>query len=84
MPEGEGHGILELTGVVRLRDADRGAEPGRLDEAGKPEGVLDRIAGPQGDVSRDRDAAVAQHLLEQILVHAQRRGQHAGVGVAHA
>ena len=33
---------------------------------------------------RDRDAGVAQHGLEQILVHAERRAEHAGADVRHA
>ena len=71
---GERDGGLELGLVVRLRDPDRRAEPRRLDEDGVAERVLDVVAEPQRHVARDRDAAVAQHRLEQVLVHAERRG----------
>ena len=83
MAERERHRHAELALVVRLADAHRGAEPSRLDEDGVRERVLDRIAVAQGDALRDRNAAVAQDGLENILVHAQRRGQHPGADVGH-
>jgi hypothetical protein len=70
--ERQGDGRLELGVVVHLADPNGGAEPRGLDEAREPEGILDLIAGPQCDVARDRDAAVAEHLLEEVLVHAER------------
>ncbi len=57
----------------RLGDADGRAEPGGLDEHRVAVRVLDGIARAQRHVARDRDAAVAQHGLEQVLVHAERR-----------
>ena len=35
-------------------------------------------------MSRDREAAVTQHLLEQILVHAERGSSHAGADVGNS
>src|SRR5207248_8402982 len=61
-----------------------GAEARGLDEAGEAEGVVDRLAVAQGDVSGDRDAAVAQYLLEEVLVHAQRRCCNAGADVGNS
>ena len=58
---------------MHFRDADRRAEARRLHEHGVAERVLDRIAEPDRVVARNGDAAVAQHLLEQVLVHRQRR-----------
>ena len=74
----------QLALVVRLRDADRGAEPGRLDEDRVAERVVDRVAGAQRHVAGDRHAAVAQHRLEQVLVHAERRRGDAGADVRDA
>ena len=34
-------------------------------------------------LARDRDSAVAEHGLEEVLVHAQRRGRDAGADVRH-
>ena len=34
--------------------------------------------------ARHRDAVVAQHRLEEVLVHAERRAEHAGADVGHA
>ncbi len=80
----ERDGGRELRLVVRLRDPDRRAEPRGLDEDGVAERVLHLVAEPQRHVARDRDAAVAQHRLEQVLVHAERRGGDAGADVRHA
>ena len=38
----------------------------------------------QRDVARDRDPAVAEHRLEEVLVHAERRRRDAGADVRHA
>ena len=75
---------LELAVVVRLRDPDRGAEPRRLDEDRVAERVRGRVAGAQRDVAGDRDAVVAQHRLEEVLVHRERRGGDAGADVGDA
>ena len=69
---------------MRLRDSDRRAEPGRLDEAGIAERVVGLVAGAQRDVRGDRDAVVAEHGLEDVLVHAERRGEHARADVRDA
>ena len=81
VPEGELDGRPELVLVVHLRDADRGAEPRRLDEHGVAERVLDRVAEPDRVVRGHRDAAVAHHLLEQVLVHRERRCRDPGADV---
>ena len=73
--EGELDRGAQLVVVVRLRDPDRRAEPRGLDEHRVAERVLGRVAGAQRDVARDRDALVAHHRLEQVLVHAERRGR---------
>ncbi len=75
---------VQLLLVVRLRDADRGAEPRRLDEDRVAERVLHGIAEAQGRIARHGDAAVAQDGLEQVLVHAERRGRYARADVRHA
>ena len=80
----ERDGGFELGLVVRLRDPDRGAEPRRLDEDGVAERVLDLVAEPQRHVARNRDAAVAQHGLEEVLVHAERGGGDPGADVGDA
>ena len=61
-------------------------EPSRagLTKTGIAERVLDLVAEPQRRVAGDRDAAVAQHRLEEVLVHAERRGGDAGADVRHA
>ena len=56
-----------------LRDPDRRAEPRRLHEHRVAERVLDRVAGPQSDVSGDGDPLRRASLLEEVLVHAERR-----------
>ena len=84
VPAGERDGGFELGLVVRLRDPDGGAEARRLDEDGIAERVPDLVAEPQRLVPRDRDAAVAQDRLEQVLVHAERRGRDAGADVGDA
>src|SRR5580765_1243341 len=75
------HRIGELALVVSLRDPDRRAESGRLDEAREPEGVLHRTALAERDVPRDGEPAVPQHLLEEVLVHAESRSRDAGADV---
>ena len=74
----------ELARVVNLRDADRRAEPRRLHEHRVVEGVLRLVAVAERDVPRDRDPAVSEHGLEQVLVHAQRGGGDAGADVGDA
>jgi hypothetical protein len=69
---------------VGLGDPDRRAEPRRLDEHRVGEGVSIGVAGAQRHVARDRDAAVAEDGLEEILVHRERRGGHAGADVGDA
>ena len=71
----------ELRLVVHLRDADRRAEARGLDEDRVAERVLDRVAEPDRVVRGDGDAAVAHHLLEQVLVHRERGGRDAGADV---
>ena len=89
-------GGVERRAHLRLRphlaDPHRGAEPGRLDEHRRAEdGQLVahrvRLAAPAvlahgggGDLRHGRGG---QHLLEHDLVHAQRRGEHAGADVGH-
>ena len=60
-----------------LRDADRGAEPRGLHEHRVAERVRDRVTEPQRDVAGHRYPLRPHHLLEDVLVHAQRRGEHA-------
>ena len=75
----------ELRVVVRLRDPDRGAEPRRLHEhRDSGNGFRAASPGPQGDVASHRDAVVAQDGLEEILVHAERRGGDARADVGDA
>ena len=81
--EGERDGRPELVLAVHLRDADRGAEPRGLHEHRVAERVLDRVAEPDRVVRGDRDAAVAHDLLEQVLVHRERRGRDAGADVGN-
>src|SRR4029079_13459646 len=52
-------------------------------EGGIAERVLRPLADPQRDVARDRDAAVAHHGLEDVLVHRQRRAEDARADVGH-
>jgi hypothetical protein len=77
-------GRAELGLVVRLGDADRRAESRRLDEHRVPERVLDLVAGPQRVVTSDDDAALPQHLLREVLVHADGGGSDAGADVRDA
>src|SRR5581483_6216138 len=79
--EGERDRGLQLVVVVRLRDADARAEPCGLDEHRVPERVARLGAEAEGDVLRHRDPLVAEHALEDVLVHAERRGEHAGADV---
>ena len=83
VPESELDRRLQLVLAVHLGDADGGAEPRRLDEDRVAERVLDRVAEPDGVVCRDGDAAVAHHLLEQVLVHRERGRGDAGADVGH-
>src|SRR4051812_46143467 len=82
--EGERDGRRQLLLVVGLRDPDRGAQARRLDEDRVPERVLRPLSLPQGDVVRDRHAAVAHDRLEDVLVHCERRAEHARADVGHA
>ena len=66
-------GRRKLRLVVHLRDSDGGAEARRLDEDRVAERVVDLVAEPDRDVWRDGDAAVAHHLLEEVLVHRRVR-----------
>jgi hypothetical protein len=43
--------------------------------------MLGRVAVAQGHVARDGDPAVAEHGLEEVLVHAQRRRGDTGADV---
>ena len=45
--------------------------------------MLDRVAGPQRDAPADGDRAVAEHRLEEILVHAERGRRNAGADVGN-
>ena len=76
-------GRRELRLVVHLRDSDRRAEPRGLHEHRVAERVGELVAEAQRDVAGDRDAAVTHHLLEEVLVHAERRGSDAGADVGH-
>ena len=70
--------------LAHLRDPDRRAEAGRLHEHRVAERVLERVARPERDVPGHRDPAVAEHRLEEVLVHAERRRSHAGADVGNA
>ena len=61
-------------------------EPSRagLTKHGIAERVARLVAGAQRDVPRHRDAVVAHDRLEQVLVHAERRGEHARADVRDA
>ena len=62
-----------------LRDADRRAEPGRLDEDRQAERLeLAEVIPLARAAIRDlRDRGVGHHVLERHLVHAERRREHA-------
>ena len=65
------------SGVAHDRDADARAEPRRLDDdAGSRTGSRRGRASQRRTVTlaRDGDALVAHHRLEEVLVHADRRG----------
>ena len=70
MPERKLDPPAQLLLVVRLCDADRGAETGGLDEHGVAERVLGGRAVPERDVPGHGYSVIAQDGLEQILVHA--------------
>ncbi len=85
-------GRVELVGVVDLADPDARAAPAGLDEdrvaqgvdrleAGRPVG----LPGPRGHhrVGQHRQALRLEDDLHVVLVHADRRGEHAGTDVAH-
>ena len=74
----------ELGLVVHLRDADGRAEPRGLDEHRIVERALDVVALPDRVMARDRNAAVPHHLLEEVLVHRERRARDAGADVRDA
>ena len=82
--EGELHRRRELFLRPHLRNPDRRAEPGRLDEDGVPERVPDLVALAEGDVPRHRDLGVAHDRLELVLVHRERRAEHTGADVGDA
>ena len=70
--------------LARLRDPDGRAQPRGLHEHGEPERILEAVLAPeQRDALRDGDPLVAQDGLEQVLVHAERRGRHARADVGH-
>ena len=81
MLEGQLDGGPELVLRACLGDPDRRAETSGLDEDGVTERVLRPLALPQRDVAGDRDAAVAHHRLEDVLVHRERRPEHPGADV---
>ena len=81
MLERERYACAQLALVVRLRDPDARPEPGRLDEDRKSKGIARFVAESKGDVFRDRNPVVSQHRLEDVLVHAERRGEHARADV---
>src|SRR4051812_32116205 len=81
MAKGQYHRLGELFLVVGLRDPDRRAEACGLDEAREPERVLYRVSLAQRGVLRDGKPAVSQHLLEEVLVHAESRSENAGADV---
>src|SRR5436190_687607 len=60
------------------------SEPPRLHEDGKRERVVDLVALAKRHVARDGDAAVAQHGLAEILVHAERGGGDACADVGNS
>ena len=74
----------ELVGAPHLRDPHRRAEAGGLHEYGVVEIVRGYVAVPKRHVARDRDPAVAEHRLEEVLVHAQSRRGDAGADVRHS
>ena len=80
----EGDRVVELGFVVGLADPDGRAEPRGLDEARIAERVLGLVALAKRDVFRDRQTAVAQHLLEEVLVHAEGGRGDACADVRHA
>ena len=65
------------------RNPDAGAESRRFDDHGEAERVLDTVAMAveHRDAVRDRHALVPHDGLEEVLVHAERRGGHAGADV---
>ncbi len=76
----------ELLGAVGDRDAHARSEPRGLDHDRVAERVRHPVpmAGEGGDIPRHRDPLVAHHRLEEVLVHAQRRGGHARADVGDA
>ena len=58
-------------------------EPSRagLTKTGIPERVGHGIAEPERDVGRDGNPLCAHHLLEDVLVHAERGCEHARADV---
>jgi hypothetical protein len=73
----------ELRVVAHLRDADGRPEPGGLHERRVADRVLDRVADPDRVVARNGNAAVAHHLLEEVLVHREGGRGHARADVRH-
>ena len=74
----------ELRLRVGLRDTHRRAEPRGFHEDRVPERILDLVAGAKRDTARDANAALPEHALEQILIHAERRGSNACADVRDA
>ena len=74
----------ELLFREHLGDADGGAETSGLHEDGEAERVLRSLAVPQRDVAGHRDPTVAHHGLEDVLVHRERRAEHACAHVRDA
>src|SRR5207247_5307192 len=83
VPERERDRLGELSLVVRLRDPHGRTEAGRLHEAREAEWILRRITVTQGDVAGNGNTTVAQNLLEEVLVHAERRRRDASADVGN-
>ena len=91
--EGQLEALADLGGVVDLADADAGAAAGglgerreaqRLDPREHPGRVGLPLPAGHRDAGGDGQPGGGQHDLHEGLVHADRRGEHAGADVAHA
>ena len=78
--------------AAHSHDSNRGAEPRRLDKRRQaqarevraaPLGIRPVLSDPQRAVSDLGNPRLRHQLLEEDLVHAQRRGEHAGADVRH-
>ncbi len=87
------HGRRQLGARRCAAHADRRAQVGRLGEDGKPERLGARERGapvalergaPERDVRHDRQAGAREQALHHVLVHPDRRAEHAGADVRHA